>query len=348
MKRVLNLFRIITLAFLLLLIFFYLPFGITVSQMDFYLNIPPGTQKTNTFSIENDGSDENEIRVYQADWNIKPNGENIYLEPDMLSRSNANWISISPRQFTLQPDETKEIRVSIKVPNGIEGTYWSVILVEGEPKKVKTEEGTTVLVRKRFAIKVFVTPPGTAKKEAKITNLSVGGLNPLTVTVDVENVGNSYLQLAGESKVEIRDVRGETIEEMNIDNILLLPGGERRLKLVSSRGKGDLLSPGDYLALAMIDYGGHVLSGKQARFSVEKLNLQPVENSKNPPQDLDGDGFYEDINGDGKLTTEDPTLLGFNLDSSAVTENWRAFDFNNDGALDFKDVRTLKEMIKAE
>ena len=57
----------------------------------------------------------------------------------------------------------------------------------------------------------------------------------------------------------------------------------------------------------------------------------PFGESASSPQGLDGDGTYEDINGDGLLSLEDPALLGFYIDSKAIQENADAFDFNGDG-----------------
>jgi len=62
------------------------------------------------------------------------------------------------------------------------------------------------------------------------------------------------------------------------------------------------------------------------------------------PQDLDGDGVFEDVNGDGIFDLDDPTFLGFHLDSNEVQKNVQFFDFNGDGQVDFDDVTTLASL----
>jgi 2',3'-cyclic-nucleotide 2'-phosphodiesterase (5'-nucleotidase family) len=57
--------------------------------------------------------------------------------------------------------------------------------------------------------------------------------------------------------------------------------------------------------------------------------------------DVDGDGLYEDVNGDGELTLSDVTLLFVNLENAAVTENAAAFDFSDDGGVGVGDVTAL-------
>jgi secreted PhoX family phosphatase len=61
------------------------------------------------------------------------------------------------------------------------------------------------------------------------------------------------------------------------------------------------------------------------------------------PTDLDGDGRYEDVNGNGRLDYDDVVLLFEEFDSEAVRLNETAFDFNENGKLDFDDVVTLYE-----
>ena len=68
--------------------------------------------------------------------------------------------------------------------------------------------------------------------------------------------------------------------------------------------------------------------------------LSPVVGDA-PPTDPNGDGLYEDVNGDGEVTYADVVDLFENFDSAAVQNNPEAFDFNGNGRLDFDDVITL-------
>ena len=60
-----------------------------------------------------------------------------------------------------------------------------------------------------------------------------------------------------------------------------------------------------------------------------------------PPQDLDGDGLYRDLNGDGSLTVADVQIFFQQRDSDVVQDNVAAFDFRTDGALSIGDVQLL-------
>ncbi|SDF99737.1 alkaline phosphatase PhoX [Halorientalis regularis] len=70
------------------------------------------------------------------------------------------------------------------------------------------------------------------------------------------------------------------------------------------------------------------------------LGLGPAGSA---PTDPDGDGKYEDVNGNGRLDYADIELLFENLDSDAVTMNVEAYDFNDNGKIDYDDVVELYE-----
>ncbi|GCF12345.1 hypothetical protein Harman_02800 [Haloarcula mannanilytica] len=63
------------------------------------------------------------------------------------------------------------------------------------------------------------------------------------------------------------------------------------------------------------------------------------------PTDPDGDGHFEDLNGNGRLDYEDVQVLFENMDSDSVRLNVGAYDFNENGQIDFADVTELYEEV---
>ena len=59
------------------------------------------------------------------------------------------------------------------------------------------------------------------------------------------------------------------------------------------------------------------------------------------PNDIDGDGLYEDLNGNGLLDFDDVVRLYDGLDYL----NSDKFDFNGDGVLDIGDVIALYDEL---
>jgi PKD repeat protein len=71
----------------------------------------------------------------------------------------------------------------------------------------------------------------------------------------------------------------------------------------------------------------------------------PVGGSSAAPRDPDGDGRYEDVDGDGTVGVGDVATLFYNLDGAAVGDAPDAFDFNGDGSCDVIDVSALFDQL---
>lgn len=77
------------------------------------------------------------------------------------------------------------------------------------------------------------------------------------------------------------------------------------------------------------------------------LGGNPIGDFQSQPTDPDGDGLYEDINGDGESDIVDVQALFSNSDDETIQNNPEAFDFNGDGSVNVVDVQKLfNEVIK--
>ncbi|WP_247731729.1 alkaline phosphatase PhoX [Halovivax limisalsi] len=63
------------------------------------------------------------------------------------------------------------------------------------------------------------------------------------------------------------------------------------------------------------------------------------------PTDPDGDGLFEDVNGNGRLDYDDVVTLFEHLEDDAVQLNEDAFDFNENGRIDYDDVTALYDEL---
>jgi hypothetical protein len=71
--------------------------------------------------------------------------------------------------------------------------------------------------------------------------------------------------------------------------------------------------------------------------------IPPIGDFENAPTDPDGDGVYEDVNGDGSVNVNDAQALFANLDDPVVQSdsNTEFFDFNDDGSVNVNDAQAL-------
>ena len=76
------------------------------------------------------------------------------------------------------------------------------------------------------------------------------------------------------------------------------------------------------------------------------MRVMPFPGCTNPPADLDNDGLYEDINGNGRRDFTDVAIFFKYLEW--IEDNQptiKPFDFNKNGRIDFDDVARLFKMI---
>ncbi len=319
-------------------------FGLRLSQIEFDLSLPGGATEIGTFFVINDEEESTTVNISLADWDRSIDGENRFMDVGNVIRSASQWVTVAPTQFTLEPGESEEVRFTIAVPVGIQGTYWTSLIVEGTPREVEAEGGATIFVRKRFAVKILETPPGSGTPNGQINSLKVTGLNPLNAVVEFENT--SLVNLTNvKGRVEIRNTSGEVLESIAIEDFPVLPGAVREVDVPSARDLGDVFEPGRYLILSILDFGGDNLLGGQFVLDIEPLDLAPIGTSPDMPKDLNSDGFYEDLNGDNGFDSNDIVFFDLNLLAPEIQNNTRAFDFNNDGVVDNNDVATLEEIF---
>lgn len=244
----------------------------SVIPMSFSLTILPGDTMSYTFKIRNSGADTIALNIYIKDIHHTEDGSRKEMESGILSRGMAAWVDITPKKARVSANKDKIVRFTVTVPENIKpGDYWSNIYVESaeNPKLLsRTETGASsfsVYTNIRYAIKLKARLGGEAIKEGEITNVEiVKGADESAVTIKstFKNSGDLILNCKG--YVDIRDNMGETVEKINIGRYKVFPDG---IRIVNTKVTEDL-EPGEYSALAVIDYGGDYLIAGEAFFKI--------------------------------------------------------------------------------
>jgi hypothetical protein len=162
-------------------------------------------------------------------------------------------------RYTTRPEESRYVVYRIDHPSSFFAEGSGVTPVA----ETTGELQTSINVKVRYGIKVFQHDPS-ATKRGQITGMELLGTRPLKIKVAFANTGDGVLwQVSG--RVEIRDDTGATVRTLEIEEFTVLPGGERELVL---EDEGARLAAGDYIALAIIDFGGDYLVGHQLQFKI--------------------------------------------------------------------------------
>jgi len=85
---------------------------------------------------------------------------------------------------------------------------------------------------------------------------------------------------------------------------------------------------------------GSVISPMTVSGTLESRGVEAIDGEA-LPTDPDGDGVYEDLNGNGKIDADDVVLLFQHKDDEVLTEHTAAYDLNGNGRIDFDDVNRL-------
>ncbi|MDD2340191.1 MAG: PKD domain-containing protein [Methanosarcina sp.] len=87
-------------------------------------------------------------------------------------------------------------------------------------------------------------------------------------------------------------------------------------------------------------------ASKLATINVSTQSVPPVfPGYTNPPTDLNKDGLYEDINGNGVLDFDDVVAYYDNMDWIEESASVAFFDYNKNGLIDFDDIVKLYDML---
>jgi secreted PhoX family phosphatase len=176
------------------------------------------------------------------------------------------------------------------------------------------------------------------------------GFSGAEVTVSVSNP-----DVASITGVEFPDGLGLTESTLSSDGSSVtirvadtdrnVEAGGRKISLATLTVRGDSTGTTDLqVEIGQMDGESGDPIGANAREGV-LVTGPPTVTGGSAPTDPDGDGLYEDLNGNGRLDYEDIEILFSNFDADSVTMNKSAYDFNENGQLDFDDIVDLYEEV---
>ncbi len=158
----------------------------------------------------------------------------------------------------------------------------------------------------------------------------------LDVSIELSNVGeleqlrSLQLLLAGEELAEPI--------QLSLRNVAIPPGGSDTIT-ISNQLNG--IIPSEYTLVAVgIDNTGQPETQAQAAVTITDP-VAPAVVGDSPATDPDGDGLYEDVNGDGSVNFADLQTMFANRDQPVVQNNAEVFNFNGEGGITFGDLQAL-------
>ena len=224
---------------------------VTVQASDIGLSPPrltlvgsPGETVTETVTLITNSSERLQIGSEIDDWALDLAGDITFLPANSLAYSAADWIGLESTDFFLEPDSSRELRISVTIPPDAEGgTYHSLVFFRVVPPE-SALAGVGVVTTTRIGLTLYITVAGTERNSAEVVDFFQP--DDASLTLAVANTGNTLMRLGG--NVELRDESGEVRHNVAVPDVAVLRDSERELTLPLPE-----IEAGFYIALALIE-----------------------------------------------------------------------------------------------
>lgn len=237
------------------------------SEMTFEKNCVPGEVVEGYIPLFNAGSELASVKISLADYLYNAKGETFYLNPGSHGRSNATWACLSSEIVKIPPHNQINFHYRVHIPKDstLNGTYWSIILVEPyENVSFKPCQETHLDIKTvvRYGFQVITNIQNSGTYDLKVIDKElIRDHEKLLLSIDVENTGTWVM--APKMHVEIYNSKGEKLKKLEFCKNRIYP-------TCSLRYVADIsgLPPGTYPAIVLFDQGDKALFGMQYTFEI--------------------------------------------------------------------------------
>jgi len=213
----------------------------------------PGETITTIVSVVTTAGAEQVVAGDVGDWTIDIHGALRLFPAGALPHGLGAWIALETTEMILPPRSSREVRVSITIPDDATGTHHGMVFFTVVPPPSETG-GVGVTTTARVAFTIYVTIAGTEVGGSELVDLYQDDDD---LTAVIVNTGNTVMRLGG--VVELRDEGGTVRHRIQVPDVPVLRESERELKL----SLPDDVEPGFYVALALVeDSRGGLLVGE--------------------------------------------------------------------------------------
>lgn len=240
-----------------------------------------GNRVSASFSVANTSDNPVQATITRQDWDREENGDNRFLPAGTTGRSCGAMLTVSPLSIRIDPHSSRIVRLGVQNAAGLTRECWDIFFVEEVPQRASVR-GNSLQYIFRTGVKVYVAPPG-LRRDAAVEDMSVEELavptpasltsaaktvagTPATkkqISIRFHNTGGMHLLAKG--RLEFRRLDNSVAAEVPIPEFPTLPGATRKLAVEVPAG----LVPGDYVVLALIDFGGAELVAGQIDFQAK-------------------------------------------------------------------------------
>lgn len=240
--------------------------GLQISPTRTEINAQPGEEKTFSVSVKNVTQGDVLAKSYLNDFESDgaTGTPKIITDTNKRTPYTINNMLKGLEDVTLKPGETKQVNLTIKVPNDVApGAYFGAVRYAATPKEEGPEpDSQQVALTASVAHLVFVNVPGNVTEQIKLESLKItndgnsSGIfvkAPNKASLTVKNLGNGFSRPFG--NVSIIDSSKKEVFRYEVNKTdpkgIVLPNSTR----IFDDGIKNIKKPGKYKAIASVAYG---------------------------------------------------------------------------------------------
>jgi P pilus assembly chaperone PapD len=239
------------------------------------------TRVSGSFSLSNTSDAPVQATISRQDWDRVENGDNRFLPAGTSGTSCGAILSASPLSVRIDPHTSRIIRVGVQNAAALTKECWDIFFVEEIPQRASSK-GNSLQYIFRTGVKVYVAPPGlthdgavegmavedvpVAPPTSSTTVKSISSTAAATkrqISIRFHNSGGMHLIAKG--RLEFRRLDNTLAMQVPITEFPTLPGAVRKVIVDVPAG----LAAGDYVVLALIDFGGAELVAGQIDYQAK-------------------------------------------------------------------------------
>ncbi len=233
--------------------------SIGIEPRAYDLRVPGGSERNLAVTLINNESQPVHIKTQVTGFIQSPEGRYITSRNLPLE---AQWLSVDPSEFDLEPNTRKRIKLVLRVPKEESGSRYLRIAFIPEGKSVSRD-----IIEENYKTDLFIEIPPTGSPALDITSLKAsteGRYQPTEFIFTVRNNGNSYADM--EAQITVTDSKGATVKELKLRerNLRILPGVSRTFVINESQG----LEAGTYEALLIVRANDKIAARYKSSFRV--------------------------------------------------------------------------------
>ena len=231
------------------------------------ISVPPGGEKAFKLTVKNTGSIKVVMTPSVMDLELSPTGAALPMDLGTSSWSCADWVGMDTQQFVLGPGEKKETEVLFKVPRGVSGGRYCVIIFEANPRGAD-EEQADLAISARTGTIIMESIPRRAVRSGEISEVDVTeGSGAVDIVAYFRNTGNIHVGIRPGCVIRNSDGRIIDRVKMSAGTGTVLPEGTRRISGAWTNERK--MEPGTYTAEVSADFKGGRRATQSVQFSID-------------------------------------------------------------------------------